>query len=201
MGGKRLPAEGRRMTHALHPLQPVWYATFHRVSPGAAGDWASGIRRQARAHPRFEKREIPGRHRRQPWTDARPPEDGRPVVVEICEWPLHRDLPRFNAIQTGTSPQVPHCVHARRIRARRPWNCNAQPTHLDLQRLVRKTAATHVPGVGGDGATGAHHSCHFGNAPGWVWNEEDDQRHHRRVERVVGERQCHRIALTKLCDT
>ena len=32
-------------------------------------------------------------------------------------------------------------------------------------------------------------------------HEEDHQRHDRCVERVVGERQCHRIALTKLRDT
>ena len=114
---------------------------------------------------------------------------------------MHGDLPRFDGIQTRTSPQVPHCVYSRRARARRYRNCNAQPTHFSLQRLVRKTTAKHVPRVGCDGATRADHSCHFGNALGRVGNEENHQRHDSRVERVVGERQCHCIALTKLCDT
>jgi hypothetical protein len=38
-----------------------------------------------RAHPRFETREILGRHRGELWADARPAEDGRPVVVEILD--------------------------------------------------------------------------------------------------------------------
>src|ERR1700731_1305363 len=84
------------------------YPTLYCVTPGTVGDAASGICRQACAHPRFENREILGRHRCELWTDARPPKDGRPVVVEIGECPLHGDLPRFDGIQTRTNPQVPH---------------------------------------------------------------------------------------------
>jgi len=52
------------MLSPLASLELVWYATLYCVGPGIIGDTAGGIRRQARAHPRFEKREIPGRHRR-----------------------------------------------------------------------------------------------------------------------------------------
>src|SRR6266576_4582607 len=89
-------------------LKFAWYVTLYCVSPGAIGDTASGICRQARAHPRFEKREIRGRHRREFCTDARRPEDGRPVVVEIGECPLHDDLPRFDDNQTRARPSISH---------------------------------------------------------------------------------------------
>ena len=129
-----------------------------------------------------------------------PPKIVVQYFVEIWERPLHGDLPRFDGIQARTSPQVPHGVGSRRARARRHGNRHAQPTHFYLQRLAREPTATHVPRVGGHDATRADHSCHFGNTPGRVGNEKDHQRHDGRIERVVGERQRHRIALTKQCE-
>src|SRR5258707_563757 len=92
--GGRLNINGRMMDFQIINL--FWYAALHCVGPGAIGDAAGGVRRQARAHPRFEKREIPGRHRGELWTGARRSLYGRPIIVEIRERPLHGDLPRFD---------------------------------------------------------------------------------------------------------
>src|ERR1044071_1193306 len=188
-------------SHRDLSLKLVWYTTLDGVSLGAIGDTAKGICRQVRPHTRFENCEIIGHHRCERWADARPPENGRPVVIEINERPLHVDLPRFDRLQTRTCPQFPHRVYSRCVRAGRRRDCNAQPTHFNLQRLVRKTTAFYVPRVGCDDATRPDNSRHLGNAFGRVGNEENHERHDSRVERVVWERQCHCIALTKLCDT
>src|SRR5476649_2076923 len=112
--------------------------TPDRIGADAIGDTAGDISRQARAHPRFETREVLGRHSGELWTDARPALNNCPVLVEIDECPLHGDLPRVDVLQARTRPQLPHGIDSRRVRARRYWNRNAQPTHFIAQRVVRK---------------------------------------------------------------
>src|SRR6476659_4470439 len=84
---------GRRRAHD--------HATADRVRPREAGDAAVGICGKPGAHPRFEKREIRGRHRGELRTEARTPEDDGPVLVEIGEDPSHDDLPRVDGVQAG----------------------------------------------------------------------------------------------------
>jgi hypothetical protein len=48
----------------------------------------------------LKDREILGRHRCEARTDARPSEDGRPVVGKIGKRSLHGDLPRVDGSGT-----------------------------------------------------------------------------------------------------
>ena len=63
---------------------------------------------------------------------------------------------------------------------------------------IRKAAAEDVPRIGRDAAARADHARHLGDALRRIGNEEDHQRHDRGVERVVGEGQRHRVAVTEL---
>src|SRR5277367_110154 len=69
-----------------------WHPALYRIRPGAVGDAARGVNWQARAHPRHEMRDIVLGHRSELRSDARTPENRRPVIVEIGVRPLHRDL-------------------------------------------------------------------------------------------------------------
>ena len=66
-------------------------------------------------------------------------------------------------------------------------------------RVARGPAVEPVPRVGGDDGARGDDPYHFSDALGRIGHEENHQRHDGHVERVVGERLSHRVALTKLC--
>ena len=77
----------------------------------------------------------------------------------------------------------------------------AHCAHFRLDRFQRRSAAQHIPRIGGDCAAGANHAHHLGNASGRVRNEENHQRHDSGIEPVLGKRKRHRVALVKRCAT
>ena len=126
-------------------------------------------------------------------------EDGRPVVGEIGKRPLHGDLP------ASRRPPDPHpsTSPAGRPSATLQGSAASEPRRTiprisTPQRVVGKSIAQHVPRIGRDARSArADHSRHLGNPLGRGGNEEDHQRHDRGVERIVGKRERHRIALMK----
>jgi hypothetical protein len=103
-------------------------------------------------------------------------------------------------VSTSTSPAFVQSdlqrLEARRVGARRPDRRQAEEARdLVLQERERKAAADDVPRVGRDAAAGPDNARELGDAARRLGNEEDDQCRGRGVERRVGPRQRHRIAL------
>src|SRR5690554_3968220 len=148
-------------------------AAPHRIGAGTISDMASSICRQAHTYPFLKKRKVLSCHRCKRRPDARRSESCCPEILEIIECPMHSDLPRFNRIQAGTSPQVPHDIYPRRIRAWWNRNSNTKPAYFRKQRLIWETTIHHVPRISGNSTPRTNHPSHFGNALGRVGNEKD----------------------------
>jgi hypothetical protein len=69
------------------------------------------VRRQPRAHSRFEQFSITGSHGRDRLTNSRSHHAGRPKVFEVSKRSLHSDLPHFDRIEAGIHPQAPQRLH------------------------------------------------------------------------------------------
>src|SRR5216683_2579492 len=95
----------------------LWHATLYRVGAASVGDAPRAIRRQARAHPRFEPLGIARGHGGDALANVRRHRVDRPELVEIGECPRYRDLPRFDRIETRTGPQLAENVDPRRLGA------------------------------------------------------------------------------------
>ncbi len=113
---------------------------------------------------------------------------------------MHGDFFRFEIEKPRARPQFAQHVDARCILARRAHRFETHGTHLCAERLHRKSAAVHVPGIGRNEAARLDHARHLGNAFVRLRNEENHQRHRRHIEFVVGKRQRHRIAFMELRD-